>query len=281
MVTNRSSIDIREIKECSELKAVEDLQKEIWGCSDREIFPSLALIPLLEIGGVLLGAFDGPDLIGFVLGFPGIEDGRLILHSDMLAVKSAYRSHGVGYRLKVAQRERARAKGIDKITWTFDPLQSLNAHLNFAKLGVIADKYKVNYYGETSSPLHRTGTDRLWVTWLLDSNNVHQRITGTKDHNLVWPDMESAPRLVRVGPDGEPLTDQKALNHLTTVIEIPDDINGLMAENPDLALRWRGATREAFATALAVGFLVEDFRWERESPPIGSYLLKARLNTEP
>lgn len=275
MVSNRSSIDIREIKEPSDLKAVEDLQKDIWGCSDREIFPSLALIPLLEIGAVLLGAFDGPDLIGFVFGFPGIEDSCLILHSDMLGVKSAYRSHGVGYRLKLAQRERALARGINKITWTFDPLQSLNAHLNFVKLGVISDKYKVNYYGETSSPLHRTGTDRLWVTWLLDSNNVHRRITGTQDHKLAWTDMESVPRLVRVGPQGEPLHDQGALNQLTTVIEIPDDINRLMAQNPALAMQWRAATREAFATAFDAGFVAEDFRWEDHSPPHGSYLLKA------
>ncbi len=155
---------IREIKELSELKAIENLQKEIWGISDLEVLPGLALIPLVEIGGILLGAFDSGQLIGFVFGFPGIEDGGPMLHSDMLAVKREYRSLGLGYKLKVAQREHALAEGINKITWTFDPLQSLNAHLNFTKLGVIADKYEVNYYGETSSPLHRTGTDRLWVT---------------------------------------------------------------------------------------------------------------------
>lgn len=56
MVTDASVIDIRDIKKISELRAVEDLQKEIWGCTDREILPSLTLIPLLEVGGVLLGA---------------------------------------------------------------------------------------------------------------------------------------------------------------------------------------------------------------------------------
>src|SRR5688572_23478008 len=100
MVGDSASIEIRPLKEMGELRAVEDLQQEIWGCSDREILPALAIIPLLEIGGVLLGAFDGAELIGFVLGFPGIEDGRLILHSDMLAVKTSYRSLGLGYKLK-------------------------------------------------------------------------------------------------------------------------------------------------------------------------------------
>ena len=139
-VTDASAIEIREIKENSELRAVEDLQKEIWGCSDREILPRLALIPLLEIGGVLLGAFAGNDLIGFVLGFPGRENSHPILHSDMLAVKRSYRSHGLGYKLKLAQREWALAQGVDRISWTFDPLQAPNAHLNIAKLGVIADR---------------------------------------------------------------------------------------------------------------------------------------------
>lgn len=275
MFSDTSPIDIRPIKELPEMKAVEALQREVWGCNDLEILPSLALIPLLEIGGVLLGAFDSGQLIGFVLGFPGIEEGRPILHSDMLAVKREYRSRGLGYKLKLAQRETALARGIDRITWTFDPLQSLNAHLNFAKLGVIADKYKINYYGETSSPLHRTGTDRLWVTWLLDSDNVHRRITDTQGHNSGWPEMESAPRLVRAGPDKEPLKDEIAFNSLTIVIEIPDDFNSLVTENPDLALRWREVTRNAFVTALANGFVVQNFRLERQSQPIGSYLLKA------
>src|SRR5712691_8462601 len=93
-------IIIRDIEDISEMRAVEDLQKEIWGCADREVFPSIALIPLREVGGVLIGAFDGDEMIGFVFGFPGIEKGRAILHSDMLAVKQEYRSQGLGYRLK-------------------------------------------------------------------------------------------------------------------------------------------------------------------------------------
>ncbi|CAN5615478.1 hypothetical protein BH20ACI3_BH20ACI3_42990 [soil metagenome] len=57
MVTDASVIYIREITEISELRAVEDLQKEVWGCNDREILPTLTRVPLLEIGGILLGAF--------------------------------------------------------------------------------------------------------------------------------------------------------------------------------------------------------------------------------
>ena len=120
-----------------------------------------------EVGAVLLGAFDGGRLIGFSFAFPGFENGHLILHSDMLAVKPTYRTLGLGLQLKLGQRLYALEKGIDTITWTFDPLQALNANLNFAKLGVVSERYLVNYYGETTSFLHSTGTDRLWVTWKL------------------------------------------------------------------------------------------------------------------
>src|SRR6266853_798730 len=180
MVTSeaKASIIIRDITEISEMREVEALQKQIWGIDDLEVFPALALIPMREVGAVLIGAFDGERMVGFVFGFPGheppgrkpSESGRLILHSDMLAVRPEYRAHGLGYKLKLAQRERALANGIETITWTFDPLQSLNAHLNIAKLGVIADSYRVNYYGETTSFLHGSGTDRLWVTWSLNSD---------------------------------------------------------------------------------------------------------------
>src|SRR3977135_2331270 len=155
------SLIIRDITEISEMREVEQLQKDVWGVADREIFPALALVPVIELGGILLGAFVDDRMAGFVVGLPGLEKKRVILHSDMLAVRPEYRSAGLGYKLKLAQRERALANGIDTITWTFDPLESLNAYLNVAKLGVIADRYRVNYYGETTSFLHSVGTDRL------------------------------------------------------------------------------------------------------------------------
>jgi predicted GNAT superfamily acetyltransferase len=271
MVSHASAIIIRDIKELPELRAVEELQKQIWGCSDLEILPSLALIPIIEVGGVLLGAFDRNDLIGFVLGFPGIEDGLLMLHSDMLAVKPEYRSHGLGYRLKLAQREKAMKKGIDRITWTFDPLQALNAHLNFARLGVISDRYKVNYYGQTSSFLHRTGTDRLWVTWLLNSERVKKKLEGCVPANLA-KDIESAATVLSVGDSGEPVL-KNNVGEGNVVIEIPGKINELMTEQSDLAVRWREASRQAFSSALDAGYtVVEFYRSERHGRAVGSYL---------
>ncbi len=274
MANAASQIQIREIKEISELKAVEGLQKEIWGCSDLEVLSSLALIPLLEIGGVLFGAFDADQLIGFVLGLPGFADGRLVLHSDMLAVKSEYRSRGLGYKLKLAQRERALAKGIDRITWTFDPLQSRNAHLNFAKLGVIADRYRINYYGETSSFLHQTGTDRLWVTWLLGSERVKRRLQAPTA-TVLSRELDQIPVLLRVSENMEPIIKDDLPSELGAIVEIPADINVLLSESIELAIRWREATRQVFTRLLGRGYRVEEFNIGTKGKNTAAYILRA------
>ncbi|MFZ0747874.1 MAG: GNAT family N-acetyltransferase, partial [Pyrinomonadaceae bacterium] len=161
------------------MREVETLQKEVWQSDDRDVVPLNILAATREVGAILLGAFDGPALVGFAYSFVGREKDRLVHHSHMLAVTPSHRNLNLGYRLKLAQRDRALAQGIDTMTWTFDPLQSLNAHFNFAKLGVLADTYKVNFYGETTSGFLLQigmGTDRLWVTWRLDSRRVRGRI---------------------------------------------------------------------------------------------------------
>ena len=161
-------MEIREIRRRDELLAVEKLQQEVWGCNDLEVVPALHMIAALQVGAIVVGAFDGGSLIGFAYGFPGFEGEHRVIHSDMLAVRSSWRDRGIGRALKLAQREGALARGVDRITWTFDPLQTRNAFLNFEKLGVVADRYLRDFYGQTSSPLHAGGTDRLWVTWHLN-----------------------------------------------------------------------------------------------------------------
>jgi len=161
--------DLRTIDELHQLKAVE---KEVWGMADDDAIPMTVAIALKAAGNIFIGAFEKEKpgreksekekLVGFAFGFLGREHGQTIIHSHMLAVLDAYRHLDLGLRLKQAQRERALAMGVHEMTWTFDPLQSRNAHFNFAKLGVVSETYKVDFYGpETSSMLHRNGTDRL------------------------------------------------------------------------------------------------------------------------
>ena len=171
---------IRDVSEIDELHAIEALQKEVWGVADLEVLPAIHMIAAREVGAIIIGAFDAHQLIGFVYGFPGFEGEHRVIHSDMLAVREAYRDRGVGRALKLAQRDAALAQGVDRITWTFDPLQPRNAYLNFVHLGVTADRYLHDFYGDTTSPLHQHGTDRLWVTWDLSrERDSRPRLSST------------------------------------------------------------------------------------------------------
>jgi len=277
--TEGSTIIIRDIEHVSELRAVETLQKDVWGCDDLDVVPLTMFVAGREVGAVLIGAYDGSSLVGFVYGFPSYENGRVTHHSHMLAVRPSYRNHNLGYQLKLAQRERVLAQGIKRITWTFDPLQSLNAYFNFRKLGVVADTYKINFYGEaTSSFLHQIGTDRLWVTWLLDSQRVRERLQ-TKALKPGSPfESECSPALVQAGTNEAPQRNESSnvlgQEHLS--IEIPTDINALQRERPELAIKWREATRWAFTGAIASGYSVEEFyRSTGKDRSMGIYLLSS------
>ncbi len=274
---SESNITIRGIEAFEELEAVPAVEKEVWGLSETDVMPLTLIIATKEAGSLWLGAFDGPTLIGFAFGFHGVEGGRLMIHSHMLAVLPAYREANIGYRLKLQQRERALAMGIQVMTWTFDPLQSKNAHLNFAKLGVISNRYKPDFYGpETSSVLHRNSTDRLWVQWHMSSRRVQARLGAKRQAPRSIPMPDTIPALVRMGDAGQPNLAKSTLapDAGRVTIEIPPDINLLQERDQELAAQWREATRWAFTEALKQGFVVSDFiRPITHSGPAGQYVL--------
>jgi predicted GNAT superfamily acetyltransferase len=272
------TIVIRDIERLSEMHQVEQLQKKIWGVSDLDVLPALTLLPLKEVGSILIGAFDGDQMVGFVLGFPGLSDGRIIIHSDMLGVLPEYRSFSLGLLLKLAQRERALSMGIEIITWTFDPLRAVNANLNFSRLGVTASRYEVDYYGETSSFLHRYGTDRLWVTWALSSPRTRDRIEGPKPTQLDERFSQDSRVLVQCADGSLPLIGQEPSGD-AVLIEIPANLGELSKDQPELASEWRAATRQAFTTALDSAYLVEDFRFDAQAQK-GIYLLTRQKSDE-
>lgn len=281
---SEQTIIIRRIEGIAEMREAEELQKEVWGPED--VVPSTHFIAATEVGGILIGAFDGARLVAFVYGFIGREQGHLVIHSHMLAVKRSYRDHALGYRLKLAQREAALRGGFTRITWTFDPLQSRNAYLNFAKLGVVADQYRINFYGEESpSPLHHhIGTDRLWVSWLLDSRRVQQRLEeGSNAAGHLSSRLEQeAVTLVRLEADGSPgaTLPNEGLRSEHALIEIPGQIGSLQQHDPKLAAGWREATRLAFNEALTHGYQVEEFyRQTRNEQQVGIYLLSRLSQT--
>jgi predicted GNAT superfamily acetyltransferase len=151
---------IRELTVPEEFDACMDLQRDGFGWSDVELMPMRFFVVSRLIGGLVLGAFEGGKMVGFLSAIPGIRDGKPYWHSHILSVSSANRNSGIGTNLKFAQKEQALQRGIRLIEWTFDPMMSRNAYLNIEKLGVIVRRYYPSLYGKDR--------DRLVAEWWLD-----------------------------------------------------------------------------------------------------------------
>ena len=263
---------IRPFGTTEEYRACVDLQEQTWGRGFSErVAPAILKVSQI-LGGVASGAYDARGrLVGFVFGMTGQRDGEVVHWSDMLAVVPEARDSGLGRQLKAYQRDEVLARGVEKMFWTFDPLQARNAHLNVNKLGIVVREYAENMYGDTDSPLHRgIGTDRFVALWLLSSQRVRDRVAG------VAPDPLNAAcpmALAAVEVEGEhprPSVPDTSLGTETVGIVIPSDIGTMMDEDLSLAVEWRHATRAAFLHYLAAGYEVTGFR---RGPHVSMYAL--------
>jgi predicted GNAT superfamily acetyltransferase len=149
----------------------------IWG--EELTVPVPLFVVADHTGGHVLGAFDGPRMVGMTLALAGFRGTLRFLHSHMTAVIPEYQNRGVGRRLKLFQRQDALKRGIPLVEWTFDPLELKNAHFNLVRLGAVARRYIPNCYGVTESPLHAgLRTDRLVAEWWIESTRVKEILAG-------------------------------------------------------------------------------------------------------
>src|SRR6185295_11214438 len=100
--------EIRDVAGLDECRAVVGVQEAVWG-RDGETVPASVLFVSAKRGGILLGAYAGNELAGFVWSLVGTRDGMSTHWSHMLGVRPEWRRHRIGERLKQAQRARARA----------------------------------------------------------------------------------------------------------------------------------------------------------------------------
>jgi predicted GNAT superfamily acetyltransferase len=255
-------ITIRPLTSGTDMRACQELQFRVWGFRDGlEALPFHLLIAVPKNGGLVLGAFDEEALVGFVFGYPGLEPSGKPKHcSDMMGVAPEARDQGVGYQLKLAQRQYVLAQRLDLVTWTYDPLESRNARLNLHKLGGVCRTYAVDFYGPMTDALNRgVPTDRMQVEWWVASTHVRQSLRGERD-----PDASFALELAnRTGRSSSGLLTPGPLALKTglesVLYEIPSDFQRIKTLAPDLACEWRLATREAFEAFFAAGYVATDF----------------------
>jgi predicted GNAT superfamily acetyltransferase len=240
------AIVIRRCQGLDELRACVALQKDVWNFSDAELVPLRMFVVAEKVGGQVMGAFDGSEMVGFALSVPGTRSGRVYLHSHMLAVRKEQRNGGLGRRLKLLQREDALSRGIELIEWTFDPLEIKNSYLNIEKLGAISRRYNINQYGITSSPLQGgLPSDRLIAEWWLKSRRVEALLATGRN-----------PALSR-----------------QVAIEVPAQIYQWKAapETRSAAQEVQERNREQFLRAFGDGLTV--LGYERDSAGNGEFLL--------
>lgn len=255
-------IRIRLARERADFDVCVGLQRDVWALADVEITSAIQLIATTWAGGfVHLAETPGGEAVGFAYAFPALRGGVPHLHSDMLAVRSDYRRHGVGLRLKRAQRTDALTAGITLITWTCDPLQALNANLNLRRLGAVGTQILENFYGVTTSALHHgLPTDRLLVRWELDAPRVQQRAQEPEPPRTV-----AAPALPRINEvkwqAGWPVSSEPRLDLADPqlLLEIPPEWDVLCQAAPRVAAGWQEKVRRAFQAYFGRGYVAADF----------------------
>jgi predicted GNAT superfamily acetyltransferase len=256
-------ITIRRAETIADYCACQDAQRGAWGISDESyVVPIATMVGANLHGGLVLGAFlPGGEAVAMSFAFLGRIAGRLCLYSQLTGVLPAYQSRGLGYRIKLLQREIARSEGIERIAWAFDPLQAGNAHFNLVRLKASAGHYVENMYGVRTDALNAgVPTDRLIVQWNTQGDPTNVSVDA----------ISNLPRLIETEQGGgdptnvpslEPvrIADKLALGPRRALLEIPGNIAVLRREAPSLAERWRDLVARAFHASFAAGYRAVHF----------------------
>ena len=280
MMTDSWTIRILDTNE--QLEKVEELQSIVWPGSETDVVPAHLLITAVHNGGFALGIYPDADmdspLAGFAFGFPGIyttPDGPRLKHcSHMLAVHPEFRGKGLGFKLKRAQWQLVRKQGIDRITWTYDPLLSRNAHLNINRLGAVCNTYKREVYGEMRDGLNvGVASDRFEVDWWVNSQRVNKRLSSRARSKLDLAHFSAAEAAIinpaPINDDGwvvpvspvklDSISSSAASKPNILLVEIPSDFLALKDADIELAKAWRMMSRRLFEDLFEIGYLVTDF----------------------
>jgi len=307
-----AGITIRPLTSIEEYEACAALESEVWGPGFHNPTPISMLIVLTHIGGLVAGAFDSAGaLLGFVLSLVGAWHGEVMHWSHLLAVRDSARNRGIGRLLKEFQLAELARRGIAHVYWSFDPLVAKNAHLNLERLGARVVEYVPNLYGVTKSPLHYgLPTDRFVVACptggmagaagaagaagVLGTTGADRVIGRSAGHSAGHSAAELAspatdyPVLTPFPQPGDVPPPEDRARMPVALVEVPVDIQTVLAHEPEVAAVWRATTREHFTWALAHGYEVVGIHGGAPSassassapssstPPRAFYVLRAR-----
>ncbi|MBM7633184.1 GNAT family N-acetyltransferase [Geomicrobium sediminis] len=236
-------ITIRELTTMEELEEMMDVEEAVWQMEPLQVHQTFTV---LKNGGIILGAYDDEKMIGFLYSFPGFVEGDVYLCSHMLGFLPDYRKRGIGVLMKQRQAELAKERDYQKITWTFDPLETPNAYLNIQKLRAIGAHYKVNHYGEMADEFN-TGlpTDRMIIEWDLTKSTAVEEVVISDTHLLL--------RNNNGHPKEHNSFDRES--NEPYYIAVPSNFQQIKEENFELAKAWRFETQQRFVELFQAGYV--------------------------
>ena len=292
-----NDITIRSINEFPDVKQVENVQIETWGIPERDVIPARLLHALQHNGACLIGAFDGSDLIGFVFGSLGtvenlkdridqVAAARLQMYSVTMGVLPSYQHRGLGFRLKLAQREFAIRIGVRLITWTYDPLESRNGYFNIRKLGAISHRYFRDFHGPMSGINLGLPSDRFYVDWWVTSNRVQSRVSSSRGPLNLEAYTSGGAIIINeaIRERGKLPQPQKEYIYTDTriaLVEIPVNFQKIKREDMDLAIAWRLHLRDLAESHFKSGYVVTDFvRHESDDGTFRSFYVLTKSDEE-
>jgi predicted GNAT superfamily acetyltransferase len=274
-----SGIEIRLLSTPEEMAEVEEIQRHVWPDDETGVIPAHLLLALAHNGGMVLGALDEGQLAGVLIGFLGTDEQtdrelamtRLKQASHSMGVLPQFRDRGIGYHLKLAQRQLMLSQGIRLITWTFDPLLSRNAHLNIRRLGAVVQRYFPNWYGEMRDGINRgIDSDRFATEWWITTHRVKARLDerrpGVSLEQYLEGGIQPANPVHRYQQDWALPSEYNRLAEARLVmIEIPTNFQSMRVKELDLAKEWREHTRLIFEDLFANGYIATDFIFQPEA----------------
>lgn len=251
----KNEVSIRNLQTVTELEKVRELEALIWSLEDS--VPVNQTVAAVKNGGFVLGAFLHDKLIGFQYSFPGFDGTKVYLCSHSLGIHPDYRAFGVGEKLKWAQKKTALLKGYDLITWTYDPLETVNANLNLHKLGGVCSTYMEDVYGEMNDGLNSgIATDRFLIEWRLKSESVKRDLDRDALHVI---------KTEQFNGNLTPKEIHMSLAHDTLFVSVPGNFQTIKTENFSLAKQWREATRKVFIHYFKEGYIATDLLKEKQN----------------
>lgn len=246
---NLARVQVVDVAGMERLRDIAALFVTVWGTSPSGApLPADVLRSISHAGCNVTAAYSTSGaLCGAAVAIVSPEGSSM--YSLIAGVLPTVADAGVGFALKQHQRAWAVARGLDTMTWTFDPLVSRNARFNLTKLGAHVTEYLEDFYGLMDDELNANDeSDRLVAVWPLTTPQAIACSEGS-------PSAVDLPGFtvgdVRAnGPDGDPVLVE---TDGALWCRVPTDIVALRDRNPDEATAWRACMREIFTAAFASG----------------------------